>query len=166
MTPCALFSILCFALCLDAVAADFRVEANRIRVVKRSLYLDMVVWNCSRQPVAPQLADLPWGENAIGLVVYAAGPRGGQPLVEVGPISDFPMKEVKIPPRNSVAGTINISRLFPALSRYSRYDDLMLFWVYDMSLIQGGERAYVGGMLPFIQPTFTSSTRSPANPCN
>lgn len=81
--------------------------------------------------MAPQLADMPWAENAIGLVVYAAGPRGGQPLVEAGPISNFPIKEVKIPPRGSVSGTINISRLFPALSRYSRYDDLMLFRGYN-----------------------------------
>lgn len=159
-------TILCLVPCVDTASAQFMVQANKVRVVKGSVYLDVAVWNCSRHRVVKQLADLPWGENAIGIVVYAAGPRGGQPLMEAGPIADFPIKDVAISPRSFASGAINLSRLFPDLVRYTKYNDLVLFWVYDMSLIQGGAHAYVGGMLPFIQSSAGSKKGLFDDPCD
>lgn len=148
-----------------AAAGELFVRADQVRVDQGSVYLDMSVWNCSGHRVVEQLADLPWGQDATGIVVYAAGPVAGQPLEEAGLIEDFPIKEVTISPGSSVSGVINLSRSFPKLSRYTKYNDLVLFWVYDMSLIQGGADAYVGGMLPFVQPGSGATRKLSANPC-
>jgi len=142
------------------------VRADQVRFVRGSVYLDMSVWNCSDHRIVEQLADLPWGQDAAGIVVYAAGPVAGQPLEKAGLIEDFPIKEVAISPGSSVSGVINLSRLFPKLSRYTKYNDLVLFWVYDLSLIQGGADAYVGGMLPFVPSSAGTTSRSAATACD
>ncbi|MGP1665329.1 MAG: hypothetical protein ACTS5I_05340 [Rhodanobacter sp.] len=153
--------------CAPGVAAGrLLVRADQVKVDQGSVYLDLSVWNCSGHRVVEQLADLPWGEHAIGIVVYAAGPRAGQPLEETGLIEDFPIKEVTISPGSSVSGRINLSRRFPRLSRYREYNGLVLFWVYDLSLIQGGADAYVGGMLPFVPSSSDAPSMSAANPCD
>ena len=156
-------ALLCFA--PVAKAGELFVRADQVRVDQGSVYLDMSVWNCSGHRVVEQLADLPWGQDATGIVVYAAGPVAGQPLEEAGLIEDFPIKEVIISPGSSVSGVINLSRSFPKLSRYTKYNDLVLFWVYDMSLIHGGEHGYIGGMLPFVQPGSGATRKLSANPC-
>jgi hypothetical protein len=166
-SPMAFLLVLAL-LCFSPVAAagELFVRADQVRVDRGSVYLDLSVWNCSGHRVVEQLADLPWGQDATGIVVYAAGPAAGQPLEEAGLIEDFPIKEVTISPGSSVSGVINLSRSFPKLGRYTKYNDLVLFWVYDLSLIQGGTGAYVGGMLPFVPSSAGTTSRSAVNPCD
>ncbi|MFC5582167.1 hypothetical protein [Rhodanobacter terrae] len=127
----------------------FQVSARSIHEINGSLYLKLTVRNCSDVRSVTQLADMPWGEHAIGLVVYAAGSREGEALRQVTKIADFPDKNIVLQSGSLVSGEINLTNIFPDLLRYKNYKDLVLFWVYDMSLLEGGRSNYVGGMLPF-----------------
>ncbi len=144
-------------------SGKFYVHADQVRRANDTVFLKLSVWNCSNKKAVVELADLPWGENAIGLVVYAAGQRAGAPLSEARRIADFPIESVVIPPGSPITKEVNLSDLFPSLSHYKNFNNLVVFWVYDLSLIQGGHSIYVGGMLPFAP----SSERSLVikNPC-
>lgn len=131
-------------------AEDVRVLAKGAKVENEKIYLDLQVWNCSGKKIELSLADLPWGQNTTGVVVYAAGQRGGEALPAVLPIADFPDTKVSVDAMTPVEGRVDLSARFPKLSQYRKLDDLVIFWVYDMSLIKGGHEQYVGGMVPVV----------------
>jgi hypothetical protein len=115
------------------------------------------VWNCTNSDIEVPLADLPWGENKLGLVVYHAGKLAGEPLKEGIPIADFPDTTIKIQAKSHVEGSVDLDSRFLDIARVKNPEDLLIFWEYDLSLIVGGHAQYVGGMVPFNR---TSSSRT------
>jgi hypothetical protein len=160
--------LLLFACSVSCVyAEDFRVRAIGADIENGKLYLKLQVWNCSNKRTELPLADLPWGENAIGLVVFSAGQRGGQALPVVMPIADFPDTKVAIANMGFLQGRVDLSSRFPDLARYfardGNFDGMVVFWEYDMSLIVGGNSRFVGGMIPV--GSSNGSEKLAANAC-
>ncbi|MBB6242272.1 MULTISPECIES: hypothetical protein [unclassified Rhodanobacter] len=156
--------LIIFTISMTASAGEkFYVRADSVRIEHDNVRLKMSVWNCSESPVNTQLAYLPWGEHAIGLIAYAAGQMSGQAFSQVTYIEDFPGKDVLIPTNSSVTNEINLSRLFPKLSGYKYMKDVVIFWVYDKGLLDHSSSNYVGGMIQVL-PTNQIFT-SPSNPC-
>ena len=116
-------------------------------------YFDMQVWNCSDHDIAVPLADLPWGQNTLGLVLYPAGRLAGEPLKESIPVSDFPDTRIKIQAKGHVEGRVDLNSRFLGIARYEGRGNLLIFWEYDLSLITGGNPQFVGGMIPFDRPS-------------
>ncbi len=141
----------------------FYVHADGVRIENNVLHLKMSVWNCSKSPVNAQLAYLPWGEHAIGLVAYAAGQMTGQAFSQVTYIEDFPGKDILIPANSFVTDEINLSRIFPKLSGYKYMKDVVIFWVYDKGLLDHSSSNYVGGMVQVLPTNQISAF--PSNPC-
>ena len=159
-----LSNLIGLSLVTSAICKDIYVQAERTAIDGSSATLRMRVWNCSDKKISFQLADLPWGQNTTGLVVFAAGKVAGEALPENMPIADFPEVKVTIPPASSVSGEIDLRARFLKLMQYKKFDDLVLFWVYDMSLLEGGGSRYVGGMLHFDSKKEMGS-KVAINPC-
>ena len=112
-------------------------------------YLEMKVWNCTNRDIAVPLADLPWGQNTLGLVLYPASRLAGEPLRESIPAADFPDTKIKIQAKGHVEGKVDLDSRFLGIAHYEGRGNLLIFWEYDLSLITGGNSRFVGGMVPF-----------------
>lgn len=112
-------------------------------------YFNVQVWNCTGRDVEVPLADLPWGQSTLGLVLYPAGRLAGEPLKESIPAVDFPSTKVRIQAKDHVEGRVDLDSRFLGISRYEGRGNLLIFWEYDLSLIAGGNSHVVGGMVPF-----------------
>jgi len=112
-------------------------------------YFAMQVWNCTDRDIVVPLADLPWGQNTLGLVLYPAGRLAGEPLKESIPVADFPDTKIKIHAKGYVEGRVDLDSRFLGIARYEGRGNLLIFWEYDLSLITGGNSQFVGGMVPF-----------------
>jgi len=141
----------------------FHVNADSVLIQHDIISLKMSVWNCSASSVNVMLGNLPWGEHTIGLVAYAAGQMSGQSFSQLTYIEDFPGKDVLIPANSSITSVINLSRLFPKLSAYKYRKDVVIFWVYDMGLLDHSSSNYVGGMMQVLPSSRTTAAVS--NPC-
>ncbi|UJJ55724.1 hypothetical protein [Rhodanobacter thiooxydans] len=112
-------------------------------------YFDLQVWNCTDRDIVVPLANLPWGQNTLGLVLYPAGRLAGEPLKESIPVADFPDSKIKIQAKGHVEGRVDLDSRFVGIARYAGRGNLLIFWEYDLSLIIGGNSQFVGGMVPF-----------------
>lgn len=110
--------------------------------------LKMEVWNCTNKDIDVPLADLPWGQYRLGLVLYPAGKLAGEPLKENVAVGDSPDTEIKISAKGSASGEVDLDSRFLGVGRYEAGKNLLIFWEYDLSLIQGGNSQFVGGMIP------------------
>lgn len=111
-------------------------------------YLEMRVWNCSNRDIEVPLADLPWGQYTLGLVLYPGGKLAGEPLKESVPLADVPDTATKIPAKSYIDGKVDLDDRFHDISRYEKSENLLIFWEYDLSLITRGDSQIVGGMIP------------------
>jgi hypothetical protein len=137
------------ALILTAVNAygqTVRVEPIAMQVDKGRHYLKMAVWNCSHADMVVQLADLPWGKHKLGLVLYPAGKLASDPLKENVPIEGAQDRQVEIREGGRAVGTIDLDAAFPSIGRYENQHNVLMFWAYDASLVEGGASRFVGGM--------------------
>lgn len=123
----------------------FSVEAQAIK--DKGYKLKVTLQNCSDTTFKVPIANLPWGQNRLGLVLYSAGKVAGEPLPQSIKIADFPFTQIEIKPHASISGVVNLDSEFPALARYASKQDIVAFWVYDTSLLDGGLTEYVGGMV-------------------
>lgn len=110
-------------------------------------HLKIGVWNCTNKDIVVPIADLPWGQYRLGLVLYPGGKLAGDPLKESMPIGDSPSTGIKIPAKSHVEGDIVLDQRFSDIARYKNYGNLLIFWEYDLSLITGGKPEIVGGMV-------------------
>lgn len=131
-------------------AQTVMVRASSISVENGRHYLDMSVANCTGLDITVPLANLPWGQYNPGLVLYRAGKLAGNSLKEDLPIGDVPVKAVVVPANSEIHGRVDLDYRFSALSDGSNRRNLVLFWVYDLSLISGGPSRFVGGMVPLV----------------
>lgn len=111
-------------------------------------YLKMRVWNCTNKDIDVPLADLPWGQHTLGLVLYPGGELAGEPLKESFPLADIPDTAVTIKLKNYVEGKIDLDYRFHDIARYEKRGALLIFWEYDLKFITGGNSQIVGGMVP------------------
>lgn len=122
-------------------------------------HLKMRVWNCTSKDFEVPIADLPWGQYRLGLVLYPGGKLAGDPLKEHIPVGDSPSTKIKIPAKSHVDGEIVLDQRFPDIARYEKYGNLLIFWEYDLSLITGGKPEIVGGMIPFDEKKLSDDER-------
>jgi hypothetical protein len=133
----------------SAYGQAFIVRPAGIVIENSRHYFNVQIWNCTSRDVAVPLADLPWGQNTLGLVLYPASRIAGEPLKESIPAADFPDTKIKIQAKDYVEGRVDLDSRFLGISRYEGRSNLIVFWVYDLSLITGGRSQFVGGMVPF-----------------
>lgn len=127
----------------------FRVVAGNISQSNGEIYIKLTVWNCSAERVSIRLANLPWGGHSLGLVAYQAGQLAGDALKESTSIEDYPDKNIELAPFSTTSESINLTSRFPSLKRVRNLDNVVIFWVYDMTLLDPAESKYAGGMVPF-----------------
>jgi hypothetical protein len=140
--------LILFSLVTSAYGQAFIVRPAGTAIENGKHYLKMQVWNCTNKDVEVHLADLPWGQYRLGLVLYPGGKLAGEPLKESMPVGDSPGTEIKIPAKSHVDGEIVLDQRFFDIDRYQERGNLLIFWEYDVSLITGGKPQIVGGMLP------------------
>ena len=87
------------------------------------------------------------GSASFGIGIVFCRKVDGRALQQAIKIADFPLKEIIVRTQSSVSGVINLNDEFPTLSRYKSKKDIVAFWVYDTSLLNGGKVNYVGGMV-------------------
>ena len=133
---------------MGAYAKDVMVRPVGTAIDRGKHYLKMRVWNCTRKDIEVHLADLPWGQYRLGLVLYPGGKLADEPLKENLAVGDSPSTEINIPAKGYVDGDIVLDERFFDIARYEKRGNLLVFWEYDLSLITGGKPDIVGGMVP------------------
>lgn len=136
-----------FFLVTSVYGQDVVVKPLGTLVENGEHHLKMGVWNCTNKDIVVPIADLPWGQYRLGLVLYPGGKLAGDPLKESMPIGDSPSTGIKIPAKSYVEGDIVLDQRFSDIARYEKYGNLLIFWEYDLSLITGGKPEIVGGMV-------------------
>ena len=155
-------------LCLvwsKSYAQTFVVSPVETRLEKGRHYLVLEVKNCGGRDVTVPLSDLPWGQHKLGLILYPAGRLASDPLPTMTNASDFPDTPIKIKANGVVTGSVDLDTLVPNISRYDGQHNLLMFWVYDLSLLEGGKSRYVGGMFPFDNSVRTEGPNRSIGAC-
>lgn len=101
--------------------------------------------NCGTAPIRSDAANMPWGENTIGLTLRRASEMPTGELKQNFPLRHVAPEEIVIPPGGRVTGSVDLTERFPDLSVSSKDKSFVLFWTYNAGLlIEGGSRQISG----------------------
>ena len=127
-----------FSLVSEAAPSSYSLPIKVEAIPGKTYSLKITVWNCTGKALTVPLANFPWGQHRLGLVLYSAGKLTGEPLQQAIKIADFPLKEIIVRTQSSVSGVINLNDEFPTLSRYKSKKDIVAFWVYERACLTEG----------------------------
>ncbi|MFZ1744760.1 MAG: hypothetical protein WBO24_19445 [Nitrospirales bacterium] len=111
-------------------------------------FLNIALTNTAKVPLSFYQHDLPW-EFRYSLQVLAVKaflPEGileeSLPVVDPGGL-----KEVQLKPDETLHGKISLDKRFHALAQDAKKQDIIIFWTYQLELVDGSQLDRLGGWL-------------------
>lgn len=122
--------------------------------------LFMSVTNCGRDILRTDAANMPWGENTIGLTLRRASEMPTGELKQNFPLRHVAPEEIVIPPGGRVTGSVDLTERFPDLAS-SKDKSFVLFWTYNSGLLIKGSSRQISGVVDIPDDATNRAKSSP-----
>lgn len=111
--------------------------------------LKLTLTNASDAPLVLYRHSLPWVGNSSILLLAVKADRLGTVLEKKLPVDDPGPEQVTIAPGATMSGTISLSDRFPDFDNAIRDRDVIAFWSYECTPVQGPPLPRVSGAVLF-----------------
>jgi hypothetical protein len=111
--------------------------------------LKLTLANASDEPVTVYRHSLPWVGSSSILLVAVQTDRLGTVLAKNTPVDDPGPEQVTIAPGETMSGTISMADQFPDFANAIKSRDVIAFWSYECTPVQGVPLARVSGAVLF-----------------
>lgn len=123
------------------------VRSSIAKCSRASIELAMTLKNLGREPIKLYKASLPWGIKSSLVMVVATNAPDPEIVSPALYFDDPGPGTITFQPSETATGKIDLQHRFPTLWQALEKRDLVVFWSYQMPLVDGGLTSRVGGSL-------------------